>query len=99
MVEIAGDNLMGINIMHTNFSAMGPTLKAVREFGWYGILGAYPDHGRFKMPHWEFEELDIGEAMAMVRGWVSDYKVSLIGGCCGLGPGFIAALKRLATSL
>ena len=99
LVEVAGENLQGINIMHTNFSAMGPTLKAVRDFGWEGILGAYPDHGRFKMPHWEFEELDIEEAMEMVRGWVSGYGVSLIGGCCGLGPDFIAALKRLATTL
>ena len=99
LVETAGDNLKGINIMHTNFTAMGPTLEAVRSFGWNGILGAYPDHGHFKMPHWEFEEVDMEEAMKLVHGWVNRYDVRLVGGCCGLGPDFIEALKAMSEKL
>ena len=51
-VKACGNNLVVINIMHTNFTAMLPTLKLVRLYGWKGYLGAYPDHGHFVMPHW-----------------------------------------------
>jgi hypothetical protein len=37
-----GPQLVGVNVMHTNFSTMSQTLKFVREeCGWGGPLGAY----------------------------------------------------------
>ena len=96
-VELAGERLVGVNVMHTNFSAMGRTLEVVREV-WEGPLGAYPDHGHFKAPNWEFEEVDMEEAMRMVDSWVRLYNVSIIGGCCGLKPDFIQAVAQYCNS-
>ena len=98
-LELAGKNLVGINIMHTNFSAMLPTLRLVREFGWDGPLGAYPDHGHFTMPHWVFAEIQMGDAMELVKTWIDESGVQLVGGCCGLGPEFIEGLVKLRNSL
>jgi S-methylmethionine-dependent homocysteine/selenocysteine methylase len=95
--SVLGDNLVGVNVMHTNFSTMEATLKFVREdCGWQGPLGAYPDHGRFEAPDWVFEELDNAEAMQHVEKWIAQYGVQLVGGCCGLGPEYITALSAFA---
>merc|ERR1719433_799716 len=80
--------------MHTDFSTMAPTLRWVREkCDWDGPLGAYPDHGEFKAPEWIFKELNVQNAMEYVDGWIKDYNVQLVGGCCGLGPEYIMALS------
>lgn len=92
--DILGSNLVGVNVMHTNFSAMAPTLKFLREdCGWTGALGAYPDHGVFAAPEWVFYELDNQEAIEYIEGWVKTYNVQLVGGCCGLGPEYINAVS------
>merc|ERR1719195_2044541 len=92
--EILGSSLVGVNVMHTNFSATGPTLKFLREqCGWDGPLGAYPDHGVFQAPEWIFKPLDNLEALDYVEEWVKDYNVQMVGGCCGLGPEYILALS------
>uniref|UniRef100_A0A6S8DVG8 Hcy-binding domain-containing protein n=2 Tax=Aplanochytrium stocchinoi TaxID=215587 RepID=A0A6S8DVG8_9STRA len=92
-LDAGGDSIVGVNVMHTNFSATGPTLDVVRKV-WKGPLGAYPDHGHFKMPVWQFEEVDIPEAIDMVDSWIDKYDVKLVGGCCGLKDNFITALKN-----
>lgn len=81
--------------MHTNFTAMLPALRVVRNV-WPGVLGAYPDHGQFKMPKWVFEEVDAEQSKAYFEAWVSECRVSLIGGCCGLGPDFIQSVAQFA---
>lgn len=94
LATILGPNLVGVNVMHTNFSTMASLLKFVRDdCGWEGPLGAYPDHGRFEAPDWIFQELDTSEAMELVDEWIRDYNVQMVGGCCGLGPEFISALS------
>jgi len=94
LAKILGPNMVGVNVMHTNFSTMGPALKFIREdCGYDGPLGAYPDHGRFAAPEWIFEELDMPEAVDFVENWIKDYGVGLVGGCCGLGPEYITALS------
>jgi len=97
LANILGENLVGINVMHTNFSTMADALRFVREdCGWKGPLGAYPDHGVFQAPEWVFAELDTVEAVEMVQQWINDYNVQLVGGCCGLGPEFITSLSTMA---
>ena len=93
-IALAGPNLVAVNVMHTNFSAMLSTLQAVRACGWRGVLGAYPDHGKFVVPNWRFEEVRVDEALRFVDSWVTECGVALIGGCCGIGPDFIAALAE-----
>jgi methionine synthase I (cobalamin-dependent) len=94
LAGVLGPNLVGVNVMHTNFSAMADTLQFVREdCGWTGPLGAYPDHGVFKAPEWVFEELDNEAAMKHNEDWINRFGVQLVGGCCGLGPEYITALS------
>jgi len=92
--DILGENLVGVNVMHTNFSTMADTLRFVREdCGWTGPLGAYPDHGVFEAPNWVFYEIDNGKAVEYVQEWIDNFGVQLVGGCCGLGPEYITALS------
>lgn len=96
LADILGPHLVGVNVMHTKFNVVGPTLKFLREeVGWKGPLGAYPDHGSFKAPEWIFAELDTDEAMKYAQSWIDDYGVQLVGGCCGLGPDFITEISSL----
>jgi hypothetical protein len=46
MDAAGGEALVCVKVMHTNFSATSPA----RAAGWDGPLGAYPDHGCFRMP-------------------------------------------------
>jgi len=97
LAGILGSSLVGVNVMHTNFSAMVGALQFIREdCGWTGPLGAYPDHGEYKAPEWVFAELDNHEAVAQVEDWVKRFNVQLVGGCCGLGPEYITALSTWA---
>ena len=56
---------------------------------------AYPDSGYFKPPNWKFEGI-ISPKMLLnySEGWV-EQGVSVIGGCCGLGPEHTKALTKL----
>ena len=94
-MDKGGPNLVGLNVMHTNFGAMLPTLRIVREV-WSGPLGVYPDHGYFKMPAWEFQEVDLAEASALAQSWLDECGISLLGGCCGTGPDLIEAFAEVA---
>jgi len=94
LADLLGPSMVGVNVMYTDFSTMARTLKFVREdCGWEGLLGAYPCHGRFEAPYWIFAELDTAEAMWHVDEWIRDYGVQMVGGDCGLGPEYIAALS------
>lgn len=95
--NMLGDSLVGVNVMHTNFSTMSPTLEFVRtQCNWNGPLGAYPDHGVFQAPDWVFAELDNKDAVEHVEHWVKEYGVQLVGGCCGLGPEYITAVSAFS---
>jgi S-methylmethionine-dependent homocysteine/selenocysteine methylase len=99
LAGILGTSLVGVNVMHTNFSTMAAALKFVREdCGWHGPLGAYPDHGRFEAPDWIFEEIDNADSMKHVEKWIKEFDVQLLGGCCGLGPEYITALSAFTRS-
>ncbi len=56
---------------------------------------AYPDSGYFKMPHWQFENVIAPQAfLDYARQWI-DQGAQIVGGCCGLSPEHIAALRPL----
>ena len=57
---------------------------------WLTVAGSV---GEFKAPEWEFRELDNADAIEMVKGWIKDYNVQVVGGCCGTGPDFIRAVS------
>ena len=67
-------------------------LDLVRKH-WSGPLGAYPESGHFVMPNWQFVDIIAPDDLVTeARGWVAR-GAQLIGGCCGLGPDHIRALK------
>ena len=82
-------------VSDTKIWATGHACRAVRSAGWKGVLGAYPDHGDFEMPHWQFHELP-GDVLAdAAREWVATANVGMLGGCCGIGPEHIRALAAV----
>jgi len=82
-----------IFIHHTKLPLVLPCLKAVRKGGWTGLLGCYPDHGTFKMPHWCFDPLASDHLCQLCSEWVAETDCSFLGGCCGIGPESIKDLS------
>ena len=79
------------SIMHTSPNDMEDALKVVSKL-WSGPLGAYPESGYFKMPDWQFEDIiPPAELVALARSW-RQLGVTILGGCCGIGPDHIKAL-------
>jgi len=84
---------MMMNIMHTPITDVDEALTLTRKY-WQGPIGVYPESGYFIMPDWQFVDIIEADALAaLAEGWVID-GVRLVGGCCGLGPAHIAALRR-----
>ena len=86
-----------IAVMHTSPNDTDDALVAVKQV-WDGPLGAYPESGYFAMPDWVFE--DVISPAALVDAWVrwKALGVTVIGGCCGVGPEHIRALTSIIDS-
>ena len=59
----------GFHVHHTKVYATAHACRAVRSAGWTGPLGAYPDHGTFEMPHWQFDDLTGEQLLEAAREW------------------------------
>ena len=82
-----------VSVMHSKIEDTAPALQVIQE-RWSGPLGAYPESGKFVMPHWQFDQVVSPEALLdQARRWVQ-MGVQLIGGCCGIGPEHIRVLKE-----
>ena len=82
-----------VSVMHTAPPATAPALEIVRRH-WRGLLGAYAESGYFAMPDWQFVDIiPEGEYVDLALGWAEQFDLSMIGGCCGIGPSHIAALR------
>jgi homocysteine S-methyltransferase len=79
-------------VMHTSPNDTDEALSIVRE-RWLGPLGAYPESGYFQMPDWQFVDvISPPELVAKARSWRAR-GATILGGCCGIGPAHIKALK------
>jgi len=84
---------MIMNIMHTPITDIDESLAIVKQY-WQGPIGVYPESGYFTMPDWNFVDIiEPEELTRLAQGWI-DKGVRLLGGCCGLGPAHIKALRR-----
>ena len=84
---------MIMNIMHTPITDVDEALRLTRKY-WKGSIGIYPESGYFTMPDWQFIDIiEADELAKLAKDWVED-GVRLVGGCCGLGPEHIAALRQ-----
>jgi homocysteine S-methyltransferase len=80
--------------MHTPSDLISDGLQILRAV-FDGPLMAYPDSGYFKSPNWAFENVIRPEDLRhFAEDWI-EQGVQVLGGCCGLGPEHIAALKPL----
>jgi homocysteine S-methyltransferase len=88
-----GDAFDAVCVMHTDVGDVDAALGLVSE-SWDGPVGAYPHHGVWERPSWRFLDLPTDRLLELARGWRAA-GVSMIGGCCGIGPRHIAALRQL----
>lgn len=90
--ELLDPSLAAVTIMHSPVSSTGPALEAVAA-RWSGPRGAYPESGDFIPPDWIFSELTPEEFAPTAASWVTSGAAQIIGGCCGMGPSFVAAIR------
>jgi S-methylmethionine-dependent homocysteine/selenocysteine methylase len=82
-----------ICIMHTSPNDTDDAIPLLKTF-WPGAIGAYPESGYFKMPDWQFiDVIPPALLVAKAKAW-KEMGVSILGGCCGIGPVHIKALAE-----
>jgi homocysteine S-methyltransferase len=80
-------------IMH---SSPNDTTNAIEiaQSKWKGPLGAYPESGYFEMPEWKFVDvIPVSAFVELGKAW-AERGVTILGGCCGIGPAHIKALAE-----
>ena len=83
-----------VTVMHTSPPVTTRALEAVRAH-WHGSLGAYSESGYFAMPDWQFVDIIAADEYAgLATQWAATFDLSMVGGCCGMGPAHIAALRH-----
>ena len=92
MAEARNFDVLGM--MHTRADLITETLPLLRGVH-AGPLMVYPDCGYFKMPHWHFVDVMSPQEFAGFATTWKEAGVQVIGGCCGLGPEHIAAIRHL----
>ncbi|MDH3634974.1 MAG: homocysteine S-methyltransferase family protein [Gammaproteobacteria bacterium] len=86
-------------IMHTRVEDIVPALEVLKQH-WSGPLMAYAETGKLILPDWRYEASSTPEDYAHeIEGWIQNYGVQVVGGCCGTGPEHIRALRRLLDRL
>lgn len=91
VLRLGGVSAMGI--MHSRIPDM---VRALDFLGrrWSGPRLAYAESGVWKPPSWKFSGIvEPDEYAQAARQWV-DAGVHIIGGCCGIGPEHIRALRE-----
>ncbi len=82
-----------VSVMHSAPHVTTPALEVVRRH-WRGSLGAYAESGYFAMPDWQFVDIiPESEYVHLATQWAESFDLAMIGGCCGMGPSHIAALR------
>jgi S-methylmethionine-dependent homocysteine/selenocysteine methylase len=84
--------VQALNVMHTPTNDVNEALDIIDKY-WQGPRGVYPESGYFAMPNWQFVDVIKPEDLAgQAKGWAKR-GVSMFGGCCGLGPDHVRALR------
>ena len=90
---------LAAGIMHTRVEDIGPALEVLKQH-WSGPLMAYAETGKLILPDWRYEEVSSPEDYAAeIDGWIRNYGVQIVGGCCGTGPEHIRVLRQLLDKL
>ena len=84
---------MMMNIMHSPVPDVNRAMEIVRRY-WNSPVGVYPESGYFIMPNWQFVDVIEPDKLAKIAQTWIDNGARMVGGCCGLGPEHIAALRQ-----
>jgi methionine synthase I (cobalamin-dependent) len=80
-------------IMHSEPEHVGPALEAVRQV-WSGDVGVYPNSGRGAGPAgWDTSDDCSPEELVQAFLLWMERELSIVGGCCGVGPEHVGALS------
>jgi S-methylmethionine-dependent homocysteine/selenocysteine methylase len=90
--ELLGPAVSAVTLMHSEVEPIVPALEVVKRL-WDGPFGAYPHVGDFQRPRWVFGDVTPEGFAAEARRWV-DLGAQLVGGCCGIRPEHIRALRE-----
>jgi homocysteine S-methyltransferase len=90
VMAVGGSALL---MMHSDLNVTQPALKVMRAH-YQGPIGAYPNAGYWQRPQWAFVDQVTPEAyLAEATQWVQ-LGGQIVGGCCGIGPDHIRALRQ-----
>lgn len=92
-----GASVMGV--MHTTVADTDLVLDLFMQ-RWHGPMLVYAESGVWEPPNWKYEGIiSVPDYVAAASRWV-EKGAQIIGGCCGIGPDHIRALKdALPTTL
>ncbi len=94
IAALQGKEVPLLSIMHTDVRHIDACLDIV-EAHWDGLIGVYAHSGEYIDGKWIFDgTISPDDYAAASRRWL-DRNVQIIGGCCGIRPDHIAALKTL----
>ena len=79
-------------VMHSPIDTVAEAIEIIKA-NWSSTVGTYPEAGEFRMPDWEFVDVDPAEFAATAKDWRAA-GAQIIGGCCGIKPDHIAALAQ-----
>ena len=83
-----------ILIAHSDIKVINQGIQIIKS-NYNGVIGAYPNNGFFKKPHWNVvESISPQEYYEEAKLWVES-GAQIIGGCCGVSPSHIKALSVL----
>jgi homocysteine S-methyltransferase len=86
-------------IMHTRVEDTAAALAVLRRH-WDGPTLAYAETGELVLPDWRYEEVISPQGYAaQIEAWIRDYRVQIVGGCCGTGPEHIRALHDMLVDI
>ena len=81
-----------VGVMHTTLEITPDAMKILRSH-WNEATMVYPDLGHFEMPNWVFDPGVTPETMrTVIQQWRDEFRIDVVGGCCGMGPEFIAEM-------
>lgn len=90
--DLLGPGVTAVTLMHSTLESIVPALEVVARL-WNGPRGAYPHVGEFERPRWVFHDIAPDDFATEAQRWV-DQGAQLAGGCCGIGPQHIAAVRE-----
>lgn len=95
VADLADSGVAALLAMHSEIGAVPALLAALRS-GWHGPIGVYPNRtGYWDGGKWVFvEELTADVYGALADDWIAR-GAQIVGGCCGIGPHHIEAVRQV----